>query len=74
MSKLNTLWITLSLALCLSACGGGGSSNTTPPVDPGTGSSYAVPDLGTVTAQMQASPLPEGWYRGAFMQIYVRAY
>jgi len=74
MSKLNTLWSTLSLALCLSACGGGGSSNTTPPVDPGTGSSYAVPDLGTVTAQMQASPLPEGWYRGAFMQIYVRAY
>ena len=58
----------------LSACGGGGSSAPSVPVDPGTGSSYAVPDLGAVTAQPQASPLADGWYRGAFMQIYVRAY
>lgn len=46
------------------------------PVSPesGTGSSLAVPDLGAVVAQGAASPLPEGWMRGAFMQIYVRGY
>ena len=68
--------VTCLLVACLwvSACGGGGSSVPSAPVDPGTGSSYAVPDLGAVTAQPQMSPLADGWYRGAFMQVYVRAY
>jgi len=62
-------------ALTLAACGGGGaaqSGSMTP--DQGTGSSLLVPDLGSVAAQPAASPLPESWMRGAFMQIYVRGY
>lgn len=62
------------LACALAACGGGGSSSGTPPVDPGTGSSYAVADLGSVAVQAQTSPLADGWSNGAFMQIYVRGY
>lgn len=65
----------VGFALALAACGGGGSapSGTVMP-EPGAGSSLAVPDLVAVVAQGAASPLPEGWMRGAFMQIYVRGY
>lgn len=62
------------VALALMACGGGGSSGSSVPTDPGTGSSFAVPDLGAVAVQSSASPLGADWSRGAFMQIYVRAY
>lgn len=62
-------------ALALAACGGGGSAPSVLVMpESGTGSSLAVPDLGAVVAQGAASPLPEGWMRGAFMQIYVRGY
>lgn len=62
------------VALALMACGGGGSSGSSVPTDPGTGSSFAVPDLGAVAVQSSASPLGADWSRGAIMQIYVRAY
>ena len=70
------LGCTAGCALALAACGGGGGSVPSGPVSPesGTGSSLAVPDLGAVVAQGAASPLPGGWMRGAFMQIYVRGY
>ncbi|MEK7347099.1 MAG: alpha-amylase family glycosyl hydrolase [Pseudomonadota bacterium] len=42
--------------------------------DAGTGSNLAVMDQGSESVQSVASPLPEGWMHGAFMQIYVRGY
>lgn len=71
---LGTHGVAAFLALALMACGGGGSSGSSVPTDPGTGSSFAVPDLGAVAVQSSASPLGADWSRGAFMQIYVRAY
>jgi glycosidase len=61
----------LLAAILLIACGGGGAAN------PGASSpaqSLAVPDLGSVAAHNLGSQLPEGWQRGPFMQIHVRAY
>lgn len=71
---LGTYGVAAFLALALMACGGGGSSGSSVPTDPGTGSSFAVPDLGAVAVQSSASPLGADWSRGAIMQIYVRAY
>ncbi len=69
------LGCSVGCVLALSVCGGGGSapSGTVMP-EQGAGSSLAVPDLGALVAQGAASPLPDGWMRGAFMQIYVRGY
>ena len=64
-------WL-VPLVLALSACGGGGAgagSSVDPPP-----ASLQVPDLGAVSAASRSSALPEGWQRGPFMQIHVRAY
>ncbi len=69
--------ITLS-ALALVACGGGGSAaSPVPSPAPAPAPAPAPlpsPDISPVAAADPGSALPEGWQRGAFMQIFVRSY
>ena len=76
-SKLASVSLVKSLLLtacvCLTACGGSSGSGGNP-IDLGNGTQLQVPDLGAVPQGTTASALPSDWWRGAFMQIYVRAY
>lgn len=65
--------VLLFASFCLGACGGssGAAGNT---LDLGTGTQLQVLDLGAVPKSATASALAPDWWRGAFMQIYVRAY
>lgn len=65
--------VLLFASFCLGACGGssGAAGNT---LDLGTGTQLQVLDLGAVPKSATASALAPDWRRGAFMQIYVRAY
>ncbi len=65
--------VLLFASFCLGACGGssGAAGNT---LDLGTGTQLQVLDLGAVPKSSTASALAPDWWRGAFMQIYVRAY
>lgn len=76
-SKLASVSLVKSLLLtgcvCLTACGGSSGSGGNP-IDLGNGTQLQVPDLGAVPQGATASALPSDWWRGAFMQIYVRAY
>ena len=60
----------LCVSVCLGACGG--SSVIT--LEVGNGSEAQVLDMGSVPQGATASALAPDWWRGAFMQIYVRAY
>ena len=63
----------LFASFCLGACGGssGSAGNA---LDLGTGTQLQILDLGAVSKSATASALAPDWWRGAFMQIYVRAY
>ncbi len=63
-----------SLLLCVSVCLGacGGASVIT--LEAGAGSETQVLDMGSVPQGTTTSALASDWWRGAFMQIYVRAY
>ena len=63
-----------SLLLCVSVCLGacGGASVIT--LEAGAGSETQVLDMGSVPQGTIPSALASDWWRGAFMQIYVRAY
>jgi alpha-amylase len=76
-----------SAAALVAGCGGGGSSPapapstpvaSTPPAgsppDPSSVVIFPPLDTGPVTVARTASPLPDGWQHGAFMQIFVRSY
>jgi glycosidase len=65
--------VLLFASFCLGACGGssGAAGNT---LDLGTGTQLQVLDLGAVPKSATAIYLAPDWWRGAFMQIYVRAY
>jgi hypothetical protein len=64
----------LLAAAALSGCGGGGSSPAPTPAPAPAPSVLPVPEIGAVAAADPGSPLPEGWQRGAFMEIFVRSY
>lgn len=67
------VWALCLLSLLL-ACGGGGAGRAADGSAAPEPLSLSVPDVGPVSVQGPPSALPEGWHRGAFMQIYVRAY
>jgi len=60
----------------LTACGGagGGAAPTPAPAPAPAPAPLPVPDVSAVTAADPGSALPEGWQRGAFMEIFVRSY
>ncbi len=60
--------------LFLGACGGSSNLNAGAVEPVNTGSALEVPDSGAVSVSAVSSPLPSGWWKGAFMQVYVRAY
>ena len=63
----------LCLSFCLGACGGSsGAAGIALDLDNGT--QLQVSDMGSVPQSATASALAPDWWRGAFMQIYVRAY
>lgn len=57
----------------LSACGGGGGGGGTPAPAPTPVAGPPV-DVSAVAAADPGSALPEGWQRGAFMEVFVRSY
>lgn len=61
-------WPAAAAALLLAGC-----ALTNPPAAV-TPAARPVVDLSPVPMQAGASPLPEGWHHGAFMQVFVRAY
>jgi glycosidase len=66
--------------LALAACGGGGSgggaATPTPTPQPTPVPPVVLPtvDVSAVAAADAGSPLPAGWDKGAFMEIFVRSY
>ena len=60
--------------LLLGGCGGSSNSNAGAIESVNLWSALDVPDLGAVSVGAVSSPLPSGWWKGAFMQVYVRAY
>ena len=64
----------MAAPLLLGGCGGSSNSNAGAIDSANKGSALDVPDLGAVSVSSVSSPLPLGWWKGAFMQIYVRAY
>jgi alpha-amylase len=60
-------------AALLAACGGGGSGAAAPGPPPAP-VALPTPDTSAVAAADPGSALPEGWQRGAFMQVFVRSY
>ncbi|HEY0953556.1 MAG TPA: alpha-amylase family glycosyl hydrolase [Roseateles sp.] len=65
-------WLTLA---ALAACGGGGTAApaSTPAPAPAP-AALPTPEVSAVGAADPGSSLPDGWQRGAFMQIFVRSY
>lgn len=68
--KISQTGAGLALSL-LAACGGGSSGMAAPAPAP---AALPTPDVSAVAAADPGSALPEGWQRGAFMQIFVRSY
>ena len=65
--------LVLCLSFCLGTCGGSsGAAGIALDLDNGT--QLQVSDMGSVPQSATASALAPDWWRGAFMQIYVRAY
>ena len=64
----------IGLPIFLGACGGSSNLNGSAIEPVNTGSALEVPDSGAVSVSAVSSPLPAGWWKGAFMQVYVRAY
>ena len=83
LGRTSLATLTLSLA-ALGGCGGGGSASIPAPSPapapaPAPAPSPAPaplpsPDVSAVPVADPGSPLPEGWQRGAFMEIFVRSY
>ncbi|MFZ6675953.1 alpha-amylase family glycosyl hydrolase [Undibacterium sp. Xuan67W] len=72
----------LVFLLAISACGGGSGSSTTTsisstpptPTTPTPPPSLTPVDISAVSTGNTASSLPDGWSKGAFIEIYVRGY
>lgn len=64
----------IGVPVLLVACGGSSNLNGSAIDLVNTGSALEVPDSGAVSVSAVSSPLPDGWWKGAFMQVYVRAY
>ena len=64
----------IGVPILLGACGGSSNLNGSAIEPVNTGSALEVPDSGAVSVSAVSSPLPAGWWKGAFMQVYVRAY
>jgi glycosidase len=69
---IRALLMTTPLVLC--GCGGSSNSNASAIDNTNQGSNLNIPDSGSVSVGAVSSPLPSGWWQGAFMQVYVRAY
>jgi alpha-amylase len=72
---MKKIWISVcwAMGLLLTACGGGGSSEQTSPVDE-QGASASL-DLQPVSVTRMESDMPDNWADGAvFVEIYVRGY
>jgi glycosidase len=79
--KNHKRWVSASAlavaAALLVACGGGGGATATPSPSPSPLPAPAplpTPDISAVAAADRGSALPDGWQRGAFMQVFVRSY